>query len=303
MITREVHEHHGRTPSALAFMARALVPSPGLGRDGGMPRIGLTWSPVRIHSKHLAAFHRGTGLADEDGISILYPQVLGFPLVMALLTHRSYPLPIWHALQIRNRLVRHRRIDPREVLRLEARIGAHRVVEKGIEVDVATRLSNGQECCWESEITFFYRGRFGTAGAAGPRSAAPALALSTATQRFEIARGGGRAFAKLTGDYNPIHLWPWYARRMRFPDAFSHPQRVAAMCLARLPRPDSDAQSLDLWIKGPVFYGACVTLGSAAADGGTEFGLFLEGDPRPALSGWWGNSSSTPIRSGRRNFA
>jgi acyl dehydratase len=119
-----------------------------------------------------------------------------------------------------------------------------------------------------------------------------ALAPSTVTQRFEIARGGGRAFAKLTGDYNPIHLWPWYARRMRFPDAFSHPQRAAGMCLARLPRPDSDAQTLDLWIKGPVFYGANVTLGSATADGGTEFGLVLEGDHRPALSGWWGRRSN-----------
>lgn len=295
MTTREVHERHCRRPSSVAFMARALAPSPGLRAGQGVPRIVESWSPVHIDAKHLAAFRRMTGLGDErdDGISILYPHVLAFPVLLALLTHRAWPLPIHRALQVRNRLVRHRRIDARETLQLETRTVAHRVLDKGLEVDVATTLSDGRDCCWESVVTFYYRGRFGEVGTVAPGSASPVLAAPTAVERFRIARGGGRTFAQLTGDYNPIHLWPWYARRMRFAGAFPHPQRVAGMCLARLPRPASDAQTLDLWIKGPVFYGASVTLSSAAVGGDTLFGLALDRDPRTALVGRWGGGAPT----------
>jgi hypothetical protein len=296
MTTRVVHEHHRRRPSSLAFMARALAPSPRLRADRGVPQVVETWSPVRIDADHLATFRRMTGLTDDgDGIPILYPHVLAFPLLMALLTHRSWPLPIRSALQVRNRLVRHRRIDRGETLDLETRTAAHRWLEKGLEVDVATRLSDARSCCWESVVTFYYRGRFDAPGTAAQQSSAPTPPAPASVERFRTARGGGRAFAQLTGDYNPIHLWPAYARRMRFADASLHPQRVAGMCLARLPRPASDAQTLDLWIKGPVFYGASVTLGVAPEVDGTQFGLFLEGDPRPALVGRWeGRSEAAP---------
>src|SRR6185369_10158497 len=49
---------------------------------------------------------------------VLFPQVVGFRLQMALLTHPAYPLPIWTALQVRNRLVRHVHVDPGEKLDL-----------------------------------------------------------------------------------------------------------------------------------------------------------------------------------------
>ena len=99
--------------------------------------------------------------------------------------------------------------------------------------------------------------------------------------------GGGWAFGKLTGDYNGIHSWNWYARRLGFPKAFAHPQRVAAMCQSRLAGPSTEAQTLDLWIKGPVFYGANVGLNAVAGEEGLRFGLSLQGDARSALMGHW----------------
>jgi hypothetical protein len=283
----EILDRRDRPPSVVAFMARALLPSPGLAKDGSFPSIVQRWTGLRFEPDHLAAFRDATGLIDEGGFSILCPHVLGFRLQMALLTHREYPLPIWNALQIRNRLVRHRPIDPHEPLELETRTGAHRVVQKGIEIDLLSRLTHGSDCCWESEVTYLHRGRYGAAQSIGSGAPPADVSEPKATERFQMPQGGGWGFGKLTGDYNGIHYWSWYARRLGFRSAFPHPQRVAGICMARLHGPESDAQTLDLRIKGPVYYGAKVVLDSESVERGIQFGLSLEGDERVAILGRW----------------
>ena len=285
-MTRPILQRHQKAPSAFAFMARALLPSPGLGENNAFPHIIQRWEGLRIGTDHLAAFRRASGLIEEDSVSVLYPHVLGFRLQMALLTHRAYPLPIWGALQIRNRLIRHRHLHVGERLDLETRIGAQRVVEKGIEIDLASRLLRESECCWESVITYFYKGRFGSPGD-GRAAETPHFSPAPVIGRFRMPQGGGWHLGNLTGDYNGIHWARWYARRLGYHSAFLHPQRVAGMCMSRLRGPESEAQSLELWIKGPVFYGASVNLSAVTNADGVLFGLSLEGDQRHALIVRW----------------
>jgi hypothetical protein len=284
---KQIAEFHRKPPSALVFMTRAFLPSPGLPRDGTLPRIIARWTGFRIDASHLAAFERATDLSGADGVSILYPHVLGFRLQMATLTHRTFPLPIWNALQIRNRLVRHRLIDPEGAYDLETRVAGHRLSEKGAEFDLETRMSDGSQPCWESLVTYFYRGRFQGERSAELAPSAPDLSAASVLARFRMPVSGGWAFGRLTGDYNGIHNCNWYARRLGFPGAFSHPQRALGMCLARLPSPQSAAQSLQLWIKGPVFYRADVVLSALGDDRGVSFGLRLESDQRTAITGTW----------------
>lgn len=291
-MTEPIIEHYDRAPLALNFMSRAIRPSRGLAADGAFPRIVVRWTGLRIERSQLQAFRQATGSAESEGVPVLYPHVFGFRLQMALLTHRAYPLPIWTALQIRNRLVRHALFDPRETMDMETQIGGHRIVEKGVEVDLLSCLTHGSNCYWESQVTYFYRGRFGAAPSSAPTVQAPSLAEASVVDRFQVPNGGGWGFGKLTGDFNGIHYWPWYARRFGFPTAFPHPQRVAGMCLARLRGPDAEAQTLELWIKGPVFYGANVALAAAHDTRGIRFGLSLEGDPRAALLGHWRNGEN-----------
>jgi len=285
-MTREIVEQHARAPSALVFMARAFLPSPGLAPDGTVPRIVQRWEGVRIDPEHLAAFRRACGGLEGDDAGVLYPHVLGFRLQMAALTHRAFPLSVWGALQIRNRLVQHRGLRPGERFDLETRVGGHRVVESGVEIDLCSRLTRGPDCAWESEVTYYFRGRFGLAGRASPPQA-PDLEQAPLVERFPMPHGGGWRFGKLTGDYNGIHWSDGYARRFGFPAAFPHPQRVAGRCLARLQRPGCERQTLRLWIKGPLFYGAEVVLKATGGPGKIEFGLSLAGDSRVALSGCW----------------
>jgi hypothetical protein len=302
-MTERIGESYERAPSALNFMARALRRSPGLAKGAVIPPIAVQWNGLRLDPAQLEGFCRNTGLRLAAGVPVLFPQVVGFRLQMALLTHHSYPLPIWTALQVRNHLVRHVRVEPGEKLDMCTQVREQRIVDKGIEVDLVSRLMRGPVCCWEGRTTFFHRGRFGEPTSAGSQVAAPNVSAAPTVDRFRMPSGGGWAFGKLTGDYNGIHCWNWYARRLGFPKAFPHPQRVAAMCQSRLAGcPETEAQTLDLWIKGPVFYGADVTLNAVDGVEGLRFGLSLKGDARSALLGHWRAGAASMIEPSGRDM-
>lgn len=277
-------ELHRQPPSALAFMTRAFMRSPRMPARPEFPLLIERWTGVRVGRSHEASFRQATG---RDARCVLYPHVLGFRLQMALLTHPAFPFPIWNALQTRNRLVRHRRLDYGSVYDFETSIGGHRMVEKGIEIDLHTRLLRGDRCDWESAVTYFYRGRFGPAEVNSPQPASPDLSAAVEVAKFQTPGSGRWAFGGLTGDYNGIHLWRGYARRFGFPSAFMHPQRAAGLCLDRLELSSGEPGTLTLWIKGPVFYDTDVVLIAHRRPGAADFGLSIAGDARHALVGAW----------------
>ena len=279
----EVVKSHRWPPSALSYMARALLPSPGFRPGEKFPTIAEVWSGAFITSNHIQQFREAT---DLDETSILFPHAFGFRALMATLTNRKFPLPIWNALQIRNHLVAYRRFEGGRPYDIETRAGDQRIFEKGIEIDLVTRIMQAGRCDWESVITFFYRGRFGTPSNV-PAPQPPDLPDAPVVSQFRTNAGGGWTFGGLTGDYNGIHIWRPYARRLGFRAAFLHPQRAAGMCLARLPALKCEAQKLDLWIKGPVFYSQDVNLSAIQTATEIRFGLALAGDPRFAISGTW----------------
>lgn len=265
-------------------MSRALIPSPGLRR--GLPAIHACWRRHRVAPAQLASFLELTGLDAVAGLPILAPHVFGFPLVMAVLTHPRYPLPIWNALQIRNHLTRHAVIAPDAEMEFETTIGGHRVLDKGVEIDLVTRVHVGDRPAWESLNTFYYRGHYGVAGAPSPMATAPETGDGEVA-RWRTATGVGRRFGRFTGDYNGIHLFDWYARMLGFRRAFHHPQLVIGQCLARLPAPAGAQQRLDTWLKGPVPYGSEVRMNAATTAEGTAFALYADDETRPAIVGQW----------------
>lgn len=279
-------------------MAQALLrPSPGWQPGVGAPDLRLAWHGFRIDAsdvERLLGLAHGRSPDMAGRLSVLMPHVTGFRLLMALLTQPAWPLPIWNALQVRNRLIQHRRFVPGNRHELASVAGGWRVLDKGLEIDIHTRMTEGACLVWESIVTFYYRGRFGARAQHGEQPGAPANApvptsdwLTTWQGRCD---GTGRwGFARMTGDYNGVHQWNRYARHFGFPAAFAHSQRLAAQCIAHLPPLTSQAQRLDLWIKGPVGYGNPVLQRQCAARDGDEvsWGLWNAKDSRPALLGRW----------------
>jgi hypothetical protein len=272
-------------PSALAFMARAVRPSPGLKR-GGVPAIAARWRH-RPEPAEVARFHALSGLPEGDALPLLYPHTIGFPLHMAILTQPAFPLPIWRMLQIRNRIVQYAPLPRDAELDITVSIAGHRILDKGAEFDMHAVVQRDGAVAWESLNTFYARGRFGAPTAESvPEAPKQKVSPGNTAAQWRMPAGGGWQYGSLSGDYNPLHLWNGYARKHGFAHAFFHPQRVLGHCLARLAQAASEHPlRLDAWLKGPVFYGAPVMMRSESGADGAAFALHVNEDERPAIVG------------------
>jgi hypothetical protein len=194
-----------RRPSTVAFMFRAFHPTQRVEGPESFPTLRAVWKGVRIDRRDFGEFLVLTGLRAGGSVPMLYPHVLSFRLLMVLLTQREFPLPIWSALQIRNRLVQHRPIAEGAVLDLESRVAQQRFLDKGVEVDFHTAVRVRGDLAWESLVTFYYRGHFGKGGPASQLARSPDPG-DEELARWRTASGVGRRVGRLTGDYNGIHL-------------------------------------------------------------------------------------------------
>jgi acyl dehydratase len=272
-------------PSVAAYMVRALYPG-FMRKPPPFPALRAHWRAKRPDRARLAQLVRLTGLGIQRGLPILYPQALTFPLQMVILTHPIWPFPIWKVLQVRNSLLQYRAIPAEAAIEAEAAAAAQRVLAKGLEVDLRVTARVEGEIAWVGVTTYLYRGRFGDPGPPDPLAIAPAQP-GTEAARWRTDSGGGLRFSGVSGDYNGIHYSGAYARLLGFRGAFHHPHAVVGQCLARLTEPTPPAQRLDLWLKGPVYYGSELRLTVTSEEAGMVFGLTANGGSRAEILGRW----------------
>jgi hypothetical protein len=275
-------------PSAAAYMLGAVVRTRRSPRRDGVefPPLRIRWTGFTTGSRDRLGIQRMTGLADDARLGLVLPHFTGFRALMVLLTHPTFPLPVWRALQVRNSLRVLRETDGEEPV-LEAWVAGQRVLEKGVEVDLCSSLRSRGEPFWESVNTFYYRGTFPGAGNAPASPGRPPSADGQVAATWKAARGLGLKAARLTGDYNPVHWSGVYARRLGFAGGpFLHPQVAIAQCLAHLSAPSRGSPfRLDTWIRGQVYEGFEVALRMSSGPGGSVFELRCGTEARPALVG------------------
>ncbi|MFJ4832867.1 MaoC family dehydratase [Streptomyces sp. NPDC088747] len=110
-------------------------------------------------------------------------------------------------------------------------------------------------------------------------SAAPLPALA----EWRLAKDVGRRYGAVSGDRNPIHLYPLTARLFGYARPIAHGMWTVARCLAERPA-DSEPLTVRAEFKAPVLLPATVTY--AAGDGRFELrGAQAEGKPTPHLTG------------------
>ena len=275
-----VHLDYRAKPSFLGFMAQMWRPKARFDASDGLPRIEARWRGQQSSPRELADYFALSGLPVGDDLSILYPHTLSFPMLMAVLSHPAFPLPIWRVLQVRNRLTQHEAIAPAARLDFTVRSGECRVLDKGVELDLLVSAESRGHTVFDAVNTFYARGRFGAAQAEAPPS--PAV-VGSRTTAWQMPVHGRWRYGRLSGDFNPLHMHDGYARHQGFARAFAHPQRAIGQCLAHLGAARHAAMTLETWIKGPVFYGADLSLRAETQPDRGCFELHVAGDERPAI--------------------
>ena len=139
----------------------------------------------------------------------------------------------------------------------------------------------GGEVVWESTSTYLVRGR------RNPDATWPSDLVDVAPSGpvFPLKADLGRRYAKVAGDYNPIHLYPLTAKALGFKRQIAHGMWTKARCIAALENRLPDAARVDVAFKKPVFLPSSVAFGSLKHLDGYDFSLHKRGSDTLHLLG------------------
>ncbi|WUH91586.1 MaoC/PaaZ C-terminal domain-containing protein [Streptomyces sp. NBC_00433] len=214
-----------------AVTGLAKHPSPA----APLPATRLTGTAVRVDPARLAAYARVCGFPpDGPEIPLTYPHILGFPLAARLMADRAFPLPLLGLVHTSVAIRAHGPLGPADRPDLTVHAAGLRPHRRGTEVTMVTEARVDGALLWEDRSTYLARhrtpgGEPATASGAGRTGEPPVV------DRWELGGGLGRRHARVSGDYNPIHLHALTARPFGFRRAIVHGMWTVARCAALHP--------------------------------------------------------------------
>lgn len=199
-----------------------------------LPDLRLRVEQVRTGAYRLNRYRRACRFKNRDYLPATFPQVLAMPMHTALLAHPEFPLQLLGLIHLRNLIVQHRPISPDEVLTVEVHNTPHRDVEAGQEFDLCTDVYVDGELVWEGVSTILARTR--RAGSRNSRRPAeeenePA---GEVRESWQVRSYYGRRYARISHDFNPIHLAAITSRWFGFKRPIVHGMWSLARCVAAL---------------------------------------------------------------------
>lgn len=276
--------------STLVSLARVSLPSvPGVNRLPGVrKRPGADPSRLVRERREVAADRDAVrryaalcGFAEGDTLPLTYPHLLAFPLQLALMADPSFPYPAVGLVHIANAITGHRPLQTGERLAVTTRATAPHPHRKGTSIDLRTEVRADGAVVWESRSTYLRRGAPspGAADRGQPGSPVPG------TDTWSLPGDLGRRYAAVSGDFNPIHLYPMTARALGFRRQIAHGMWSLARCVAAIDDLAPEAVRVEATFAKPILLPDTVTFGLAQRDRGVDFALTRPADGAPHVIG------------------
>ncbi|MEM1181883.1 MAG: MaoC/PaaZ C-terminal domain-containing protein [Acidobacteriota bacterium] len=232
-----------------------------------------------VDARALAAWRQACGYSQGDIVPMPYLFVLAFNAQAELLLDPASPFAPTGMVHIASCLEALREIRAGDALRLDLRLDGWRRVRQGRELDVEIRYFDGDvEVARGHQTSLARGGGTGEPRPAGERPGPPDLDFET----WRLNADTGRRYAKVSGDWNPIHLWPLSALPFGYRRPIAHGMYLVARADAALaPAGDAVGRRLDVRFKTPTQLPGVVRL--YRTDDGFE--LWRGDGSRPHVSG------------------
>jgi acyl dehydratase len=231
-------------PSMVPAYARVLLGSkPYIAPPGALVEpVDLEVRRIKLSAGHARRYREVCGVPDAATVPPAYLHVLAMPLHMQLFIARGFPVKVLGLIHLRNTIRVLGDVGVDAPLKLSVHFETMRLTDAGQEYDFTTRYKRDGVLVWEEISTMFARGN--TAPKEGAKR--PTLERSTHpkegtdTQALQIAKNTGWRYARVSGDFNPIHLTARTAAMFGFKQAVAHGMWSMGRCLgaaaAHLPK-------------------------------------------------------------------
>ena len=262
------------TSGGVGTLLKAALPSlpvigglPGIKKASREGFVGLAYDrpAVTVEREQVEAYAAVCGFPKKDTVPLPFPHMLAFPLHMAIMTDSAFPAPAIGTVHLENSITGHRPIAIGESLVVATEVSPARAHPKGAVYDFVTtvRAEGDDAIVWESTSTYLRRGKGDESASTG--ASFPDVDRTGVT--WPVAADLGRRYAAVSGDHNPIHLYPVTAKALGFPRQIAHGMWSKARCIAALENRLPDAVRVDVAFKTPILLPGKVSFGAQPIHG------------------------------------
>ncbi|MDQ6526527.1 MaoC/PaaZ C-terminal domain-containing protein [Nocardioides sp. LHD-245] len=275
---------------ALPVMLKAALPAvpgvnqlPGIKKTGGaLPDLTLSRDDVLVERSEVERYAAVCGFPNRDVAPVPYLHMLAFPLHLQLMTDPRFPFPAIGSVHLENTIVQHRPVAVGETVSLSLTADNLRASTKGRAWDMNVTGTVDGEVVWESVSTYLRVGKGDKEGGD------PGIALAAIDAKgpvWSLPGDLGRRYGAVSGDRNPIHLYPLTAKALGFPRHIAHGMWSKARCIAALENRLPDAVRVEVAFKKPIFLPGKARFGAEANSTGWDFTLVNPKTGAPHLLG------------------
>jgi acyl dehydratase len=237
-----------------------------------IPEAEASLDRLSVDLEHLRAYRRLCALPESSVLPLTYPHVIATPVAAAMMVRSGFPYPLLGVVHVRQHIEQLRPIAPTTTLAVRTWFAGEREVARGVEFDTHTQIAGDGEVLWRGVCTALVRDRSRGSGRGAPDPRSQRRGLES--DPIRIPADMGRRYARLTQDYNPIHLWPITARAFGFARPIVHGMWSLARGLAGLANPvPFDRVVLDCEFRKPVLLPCTVRLFRYEDETGAGFSL------------------------------
>ena len=247
--------------NAAATAARRRV----LGTDAGttLPPCGHEVRGVQADVGNLTAYQHLVGETASDILPAGFIHALAFPVSMSVMNRDDFPLPLLGMVHLANTVEQHGAVLFTEALDITSWAENLRGHRAGTQVDIVAEVRRTGEPAarWKGTSTYLAKGVF-LPGIDKPSAAAPPTTFSAPdpTALWQLGVDTGRAYAAVSGDFNPIHLSVLSAKALGMRRSIAHGMYLASRALADVGAVRGDSFRWDVAFDAPVFLPARVAL-------------------------------------------
>jgi len=273
-------------PNGKALLLKAATTSSKKPKpDTQAARLGARVKKVFIDREWVRQYNLVCGFKD-DAISLTAAQVVASPLHMFLLSRPEHPMPMLGMVHLHNSIESIKPLEYGVPYDVVVTVGETRGIPQGLEFDLHTEFFVGDEVHWKSTMSILCRVKGMPKPASKP---APAEALSAVGAQYtavKVPENQGRKYAKVSNDYNPIHLYAQTAKLFGFKQAIVHGMWTAAKTLSIVEASlGAPARKFDLSFKQPVFLPSGISVKHVTAGGSSVFEVLAERDSKVLMVG------------------
>ena len=235
-----LHLNLTKLPSVWATYPRVLLtPRPPLSGIQSPPEISVNVRGVRIDAVAAARYAAMCGFDAAAGLPVTYPHVLAMPLHLKIFAQGDFPLRPMGLIHLSNTIEELAPLAAGSSVDLVVSACNYRRTDAGLAFDMATEITSDGRPAWRESCVFLSRWPAGAERAGGARPPRPPRAPrdSALLGELEVSRRTAWEYARVSADYNPIHLSERAARFFGLRGAIGHGMWSLARTLSQAPAP------------------------------------------------------------------